>query len=310
MKSGIGKRALWIVAGLAIAIQFIRPDRSNPPVTREVRWDSEATARIVRSACYDCHSNETEWPWYSSLAPASWLVAQDVLDAREHLNFSTWDRPNHEADEIIQIVEEGEMPMGRYVLLHPQARLDDATRAALVEGLRATLASDPPFRRTRIMTASDVECRPSTSRRRSGPRRTPGRHVGAGPDPDADGCALPGGCSRRPLRGVMTDGTLVGGGATAGAFDVSAQARDHDDAEQVAMTIEVDVRDHAFSPTPLRIPAGRRVTSAVADAGEVQREFIARRGASEGDFGWTRSTESMSREATRGGYPLPLDEDF
>jgi hypothetical protein len=144
MKSGIVKKSLWIVAGLAVAIQFIRPDRSNPPGTREIRWDSDATAEIARSTCYDCHSNQTVWPWYSSVAPISWLVAKDVVDAREHLNFSTWDEPNHEAEEIIGAVEEGEMPLGRYVLLHPSARLDDATRAALVEGLRATLASDPP----------------------------------------------------------------------------------------------------------------------------------------------------------------------
>lgn len=144
MKSAVIKNAIWIVIALALAIQLIQPDRSNPPVTREIRWDSEATAELARTTCYDCHSNETDWPWYSSVAPVSWLVAEDVVDGREHLNFSTWDEPNHGAEEIVEVVEEGEMPLARYVVLHPGARLDDESRAALAAGLRATLAADPP----------------------------------------------------------------------------------------------------------------------------------------------------------------------
>lgn len=138
------KPVLWSLALLAVLIQFVPVDRSNPQVTREIRWDSEATGEIAQRACYDCHSNETAWPWYSRVAPVSWLVAQDVAEGRKHLNFSMWDRPNEDADKIIEMVEDGEMPLPEYVLLHPEARLDELTRAALVKGLRATLDADPP----------------------------------------------------------------------------------------------------------------------------------------------------------------------
>lgn len=144
MKPALVKTALWTVAGLALAAQFVRPDRSNPPVTREVRWDSESTAELARHSCYDCHSNQTEWPWYSSVAPVSWLVARDVVEGREHLNFSEWDQPNHGRDEIIEMVESGEMPPREYALMHSEARLDAVTRAALLRGLEATFAADPP----------------------------------------------------------------------------------------------------------------------------------------------------------------------
>jgi Haem-binding domain len=129
---------------VAITIQFVPVDRTNPPVTREIRWDSEATASMARASCYDCHSNETEWPWYGALAPASWLVAKDVREARDHLNFSTWDLPNEDMAGILEMVEDGEMPLRKYTLMHPEARLDDEARAALVRGLRATLEADPP----------------------------------------------------------------------------------------------------------------------------------------------------------------------
>jgi hypothetical protein len=74
MKPAVIRNAIWIVIALAPAIQLIRPDRSNPPVTREIRWDSEATAELARRTCYDCHSYETEWPWYSSVAPVTALA--------------------------------------------------------------------------------------------------------------------------------------------------------------------------------------------------------------------------------------------
>jgi hypothetical protein len=144
IRPALVKTTLLTVAGLALAIQFVRPERSNPPVTREARWSSEATAELARQTCYDCHSNETQWPWYSSVAPVSWLVARDVVEGREHLNFSEWDQPNDGLDGIVEVVESAEMPPRKYVLMHPEARLDDATRAALLRGLQATLASDPP----------------------------------------------------------------------------------------------------------------------------------------------------------------------
>ena len=87
------------LAVLGVLIQFVPTDRANPPVTREIRWDSEETALLARGACYDCHSNETRWPLYSRVAPVSWLIARDVNRGREHLNFSVWDRPSEHDDE-------------------------------------------------------------------------------------------------------------------------------------------------------------------------------------------------------------------
>lgn len=130
-----------------LGIQFIPVSRTNPAVTREIRWDSPETRQLAKRACYDCHSNETVWPWYASVAPVSWLVARDVNGARRHLNFSEWDRPNEDAEEIVEQVEDGEMPLKIYLPLHPEARLSDEQRAPLVAGLRATLQLDPPVER-------------------------------------------------------------------------------------------------------------------------------------------------------------------
>ena len=74
----------------------------------------------------------------------SWLVAHDVKEGREHLDFSEWDRPNHGIDEIVDEVQKGDMPLRQYALMHPAARLDDQDRQTLLRGLRATLAADPP----------------------------------------------------------------------------------------------------------------------------------------------------------------------
>lgn len=146
MNRAVVYKILGGLLALAILIQLVPAHRSNPPVTREVRWDSDQTRDVARRACYDCHSNETAWPWYSYVAPVSWLLARDVNEGRSHLNFSEWDRSLHDDPaEIVEVVEEGEMPLGKYVLLHPEARLSDAGRAALVRGLRATLAVDPPI---------------------------------------------------------------------------------------------------------------------------------------------------------------------
>jgi len=78
------------------------------------------------------------WPWYSNIAPISWLLQRDVDEGREHLNFSEWNREQGEAGEAAETVEEGTMPPGNYLLTHPEARLDDAEIAALIAGLEAT----------------------------------------------------------------------------------------------------------------------------------------------------------------------------
>ena len=135
-------RALLALVVLAVLLQLHPYGRAhaNPPVTGEPDWDNPRTRGLVMRTCGDCHSNETRWPWYSHVAPVSWLVQHDVEEAREHLNFSEFDRPQRDADEAVEEIEEGEMPLGKYLWLHPEARLDDQERRNLIAGLRRTLA--------------------------------------------------------------------------------------------------------------------------------------------------------------------------
>ncbi|MDI3339830.1 MAG: heme-binding domain-containing protein [Sphaerobacter sp.] len=137
---------LGTLAVLLVAIQFVPygRDHRNPPVTQEPAWDSAQTRELARRACFDCHSNETRWPWYTNVAPVSWLVQRDVEEGRAKLNFSAWDRPEarEEAGESAKTVREGEMPPWYYLPLHPEARLSPEEQAALIRGLEATFGSE------------------------------------------------------------------------------------------------------------------------------------------------------------------------
>jgi hypothetical protein len=129
---------LWTVAGLAsaaVAIQLVPVDRTNPPVEGEVPASAEVRS-ILRRACYDCHSNETVWLWYSRVAPVSWLIARDVSEGRAALNFSTWNRLDPKAQakalrESWEEIDEGEMPPWIYLPLHGDARISGEDRVAL-----------------------------------------------------------------------------------------------------------------------------------------------------------------------------------
>jgi hypothetical protein len=116
-------------------IQLVPYGRShkNPPVVQEPNWDAQTRA-IAKKACFDCHSNEVVWPWYSNIAPVSWLVQRDVDEARRKLNFSDWSR-SPETGEIAEVLQEGEMPPAQYKLMHPAARLTDAEKQTLIQGL-------------------------------------------------------------------------------------------------------------------------------------------------------------------------------
>jgi len=120
---------------LFVGIQFVPVNKTNPPVTGEINA-SENVMRILRTSCYDCHSNEVKWPWYSNIAPASWLVVHDVNEAREHMNFSEWQSYSAEdkADDIEEIweeVEDGEMPLWYYLILHSEAKLSENDKVIL-----------------------------------------------------------------------------------------------------------------------------------------------------------------------------------
>lgn len=138
------RRALRIavpfVVLLAFGIQWVPVDRSNPPVETDLGAPPQVDA-ILRRACYDCHSNESVWPWYSRVAPVSWVIAHHVHEGRDELNFSTWNRFDDRQrrkmlEEIGEAVAEGEMPMLSYVLGHPEARLDEQDRDLLLAWAR------------------------------------------------------------------------------------------------------------------------------------------------------------------------------
>ena len=136
MRKKICKWWFGTLGVLLVGIQFIPVDRSNPQVTGEIEAPEKIMA-ILRRSCYDCHSNETKWPWYSSLAPASLLVARDVHDGRKHLNFSEWANYNpkekkHKQEECGEMVATGEMPLWFYLPLHSEATLSDEEIELLV----------------------------------------------------------------------------------------------------------------------------------------------------------------------------------
>lgn len=135
------RKLLYAVIGVAIVIQFVPYGRQhdNPPVQQEPQWDTATTRELVKRACFDCHSNETVWPWYSHVAPVSWLVLRDVKTARRHLNFSEWDRPQRHAKDAPDEVRNGAMPLPIYLPLHPGARLLESEKQALINGLEATV---------------------------------------------------------------------------------------------------------------------------------------------------------------------------
>jgi hypothetical protein len=138
----------WIFAALIIAfalLQFTNPARTNPPVVSDLMASNPPPPEIaatLRAACYDCHSSETRWPWYSRVAPMSWLVANDVKEGRDNLNLSEWpsDNPKRAAKRLEDMSEEidnGEMPLKKYTAIHADARLTDARKKQLTDWLDA-----------------------------------------------------------------------------------------------------------------------------------------------------------------------------
>jgi Haem-binding domain len=132
---------LAVAAAVVLAaIQLVPVDRANPPVESTVEAPPEVLA-LLRRACFDCHSHETVWPPQAYVAPVSWLVAHDVSEGREELNFSRWAQTGPQrlaklSRKVAEEVEEGEMPPALYRLAHPAARLSEPERAALTAWAR------------------------------------------------------------------------------------------------------------------------------------------------------------------------------
>lgn len=131
-----------ILVGVFGLIQLVPygHDHTNPPVVSTPSWDSAQTQAIAEKACYDCHSNQTVWPWYSNVAPVSWLVLRDVQEGRLNLNFSDWSNYQLMAGDAAAVVQSGKMPPAQYLIIHSDARLTDAEKQQLIQGLQ-TLAA-------------------------------------------------------------------------------------------------------------------------------------------------------------------------
>jgi hypothetical protein len=143
---------LALIVFLVVA-QFVPVERTNPPfdpsetLQATLQPPSHVSAILERS-CRDCHSNETRWPWYSRVAPISWLLAGDVSEGRNHMNLSEWGRlssrrAGNYLEEICEEVTSGSMPQGKYVLLHPDAKLSQQDVDAIcgwTETARAAMA--------------------------------------------------------------------------------------------------------------------------------------------------------------------------
>lgn len=112
---------------------------TNPPVAAEPAWPDPSSRALAVRACFDCHSNDSVWPWYSNIAPVSWLVQSHVEEARSRLNFSEWDRAQRGIRDAVEVLRDGEMPPGYYRLMHRTARLTPPevdTLAQAFAGLR------------------------------------------------------------------------------------------------------------------------------------------------------------------------------
>ena len=134
-----------VAAFVFLAIQLIPVAPTNPPITQDLSAPAQVET-VLRRGCYDCHSNETRWPWYAHVAPVSWLVVRDVNHGRRHLNFSTWDKYSDDPGTVIGKLEgiskmsgNGKMPLWYYLTQHPTARLGRADREIIARWVTDTI---------------------------------------------------------------------------------------------------------------------------------------------------------------------------
>ena len=141
-----GKRAAAAVVAFLILAQFYPygRDHTNPPVQAEPSWNSPQTRELAVRACFDCHSNQTNWRWYTNVAPVSWLAQSDVDGGRQKLNFSVWNGPPQPwAGQAAEQTRTGNMPPWYFLPLHPEANLSPSERQQLIAGLVATFGEGP-----------------------------------------------------------------------------------------------------------------------------------------------------------------------
>lgn len=137
------KKILYVLLLAFILIQFFQIDKTNPPINDgvdfiNIKKTPEPIATLIKNACYDCHSNETEYPWYSNLQPVGWFLQNHYNEGRKHLNFSTFatytpKKQAHKLEEAVEMIENKEMPLNSFVIAHPEANLSDEDRKNLVD---------------------------------------------------------------------------------------------------------------------------------------------------------------------------------
>ncbi|MBH1960310.1 MAG: heme-binding domain-containing protein [Flavobacteriia bacterium] len=137
------KKVLVILLVAIVLIQFFPIDKNNPAPTPgmdflAIKNTPESTANLIRNGCYDCHSNESKYPWYSNVQPIAWFLKDHIDEGRKKLNFSTFatyepKRQAHKLFEAVEMVENGEMPLDSYVLGHPEADFTDAQKQELIK---------------------------------------------------------------------------------------------------------------------------------------------------------------------------------
>ena len=151
MKTKLSLKRIGIaIIVLFIVIQVFRINKTNNLVNEQtdfiaVTQTNPEVATILKNACYDCHSNQPTYPWYTSVAPVSWWIKNHINEGSKHLNFSIWQtytvkRKDHKLEECVEMIEEGEMPMNSYTWMHPEAKLTDAQKQLLIDWFKAEKA--------------------------------------------------------------------------------------------------------------------------------------------------------------------------
>lgn len=152
------KKIFWLLLLALVIIQFIRPEKNIAaalsPTDISTKYTITAEVKpILDKACYDCHSNNTQYPWYSNIQPIAWWLANHIKDGKRHLNFSTftaysYKRADHKMEEVIETVEKHEMPMDSYTWMHKNAKLTDAERTTIkkwAQQVRDQIRKDSTF---------------------------------------------------------------------------------------------------------------------------------------------------------------------
>jgi mono/diheme cytochrome c family protein len=155
----MSKKTVWTFIIIILVVIILCPllmqvvpygrSHTNPPVVSEPKWDSPRTRELAQRACFDCHSNKTVWRWYTNIAPFSWLTQSDVDRGRQALNFSEWSQQpagsrrerGTDPNRMVRSIQEGEMPPAIYLPMHPAAKLTQAEKDELSQGLMTTLST-------------------------------------------------------------------------------------------------------------------------------------------------------------------------